>query len=90
MPPMSKIELYAAIRRDARVGMAKRAIQRKHGVGFLTVQKALTSAWPEPQAAAATSQPAGRPQAGDRPDAAGRPGRTLRARMPVGTEQNPV
>jgi len=29
--------------------MTKRAIQRKHGAGLLTVQKALTSAWPEPR-----------------------------------------
>ncbi|MFI6393204.1 hypothetical protein [Nonomuraea sp. NPDC050540] len=40
---MSKVELYAAIRRDARTGMSNRALQTKHGVGFRTVQKAL--AW---------------------------------------------
>jgi transposase len=49
MPPMSKIELYAAIRRDARAGLAMRALQRKYGVGFRTVQRALASAWPEPR-----------------------------------------
>lgn len=49
MPPSSKIELYAAIRRDARAGMASRALQHKYGVGFRTVQRALTSAWPEPR-----------------------------------------
>jgi transposase len=43
----SKVELYAAIRRDARAGMGSRAIQRKHRVGWRTVQQALGSAWPE-------------------------------------------
>lgn len=47
--PKSKVELYAAIRRDARSGMSNRALQPKYGVGFLTVQKAMTSAWPEPR-----------------------------------------
>ncbi|MFC7593429.1 IS21 family transposase [Nonomuraea antimicrobica] len=46
---MSKIELYAAIRRDSRAGMASRALQHKYGVGFRTVQKALASAWPTPR-----------------------------------------
>ncbi|WP_143653587.1 IS21 family transposase [Streptosporangium subroseum] len=46
---MSKVELYAAIRRDARSGMASRALQHKHGVGFRTVQRALASVWPEPR-----------------------------------------
>jgi transposase len=49
MPPMSRIELYAAIRRDARAGMASRALQDRYGVGFRTVRKALASAWPEPR-----------------------------------------
>src|SRR5690606_22244892 len=49
VPRMSKVELYAAIRRDARTGMSNRALQTKHGVGFRTVQKALASAWPEPR-----------------------------------------
>ncbi|MFJ7254143.1 IS21 family transposase [Streptomyces sp. NPDC098085] len=47
--PKSKVDLYAAIRRDAKAGLSSRALQRKYGVGFLTVQKALTSAWPEPR-----------------------------------------
>lgn len=47
--PKSKVNLYAAIRRDAKAGLSSRALQRKYGVGFLTVQKALTSAWPEPR-----------------------------------------
>ncbi|MFD6115276.1 hypothetical protein ACWGQT_12790 [Streptomyces yangpuensis] len=49
MLPKSKVDLYAAIRRDAKAGLSIRALQRKYGVGFLTVQKALTSAWPEPR-----------------------------------------
>ena len=31
--PRSRVDLYAAIRRDARSGMSNRALQRKHGVG---------------------------------------------------------
>jgi transposase len=46
---MSKIELYAAIRRDAKAGLASRALQDKYGVRFRTVQKALASAWPQPR-----------------------------------------
>lgn len=34
VPPKSKVDLYAAIRRDARAGMSNRAVQRKYGVGF--------------------------------------------------------
>lgn len=49
MPPQSKVELYAAIRRDARAGMSGRAIERKHNVGRRTVVKALASAWPQPR-----------------------------------------
>lgn len=30
MPPPSKIELYAAIRRDARAGLSGRALERKY------------------------------------------------------------
>ncbi|WP_441248269.1 hypothetical protein [Kitasatospora sp. McL0602] len=44
MLPKSKVDLYAAIRRDSRAGLSQRALQRKYGVGFLTVQKALESA----------------------------------------------
>jgi transposase len=47
--PRSKVELYAAIRRDARAGMSGRALERKYQVGFRTVHKALASAWPEPR-----------------------------------------
>jgi hypothetical protein len=45
--PRSRVDLYAAIRRDARSGMSNRALQRKHGVGFRTVTSALESAWPK-------------------------------------------
>lgn len=48
MPP-SKVELYAAIRRDARAGMSGRAIEKKYRVGRRTIVKALSSAWPEPR-----------------------------------------
>jgi transposase len=47
--PNSKVDLYAAIRRDARTGMSTRALMRNYGVGFNTVQRALTSAMPEPR-----------------------------------------
>ncbi|MFD0207039.1 MULTISPECIES: IS21 family transposase [Saccharothrix] len=49
MPPTSKVDLYAAIRRDAREGLSQRALERKYGVGRRTVLKALASAWPEPR-----------------------------------------
>ncbi|WP_420802703.1 hypothetical protein [Streptomyces cavernae] len=49
MPPKSKVDLYAAIRRDARAGMSNRALQRKYGVGFRTVKAAMESVWPEPR-----------------------------------------
>ena len=49
MPPTSKVELYAAIRRDARAGLSGRALERKYGVGRRTVVKAVASAWPEPR-----------------------------------------
>ncbi len=49
MLPKSKVNLYAAIRRDSRTGLSNRALMRKYGVGFLTVKKALESAWPEPR-----------------------------------------
>jgi transposase len=45
----SKVELYAAIRRDARAGMSGRAIEKKYRVGRRTVASALASAWPEPR-----------------------------------------
>lgn len=49
MSSTSRVELYAAIRRDARAGMSGRALERKHKVGWRTVRKALSSAWPEPR-----------------------------------------
>jgi Mu transposase, C-terminal domain len=49
MPGMSKIDLYAAIRRDARAGVSKRELQRKYRVGWRTVEFALTSVWPQPR-----------------------------------------
>jgi transposase len=49
MPPMSKVELYAAIRRDARAGSSGRAIEVKYRVSRQTVAKALASAWPQPR-----------------------------------------
>jgi hypothetical protein len=49
VPPKSKVDLYAAIRRDVRAGMSNRAVQRKYGVGFRTVKAAMESVWPEPR-----------------------------------------
>ncbi|MFD8260151.1 IS21 family transposase [Streptomyces griseoluteus] len=46
---MSKVELYAAIRRDHRDGMAMREIERKYNVSWRTVRKAVDSVWPEPR-----------------------------------------
>ncbi|MCA0252609.1 MAG: IS21 family transposase [Actinobacteria bacterium] len=46
----SKVELYAAIRRDARAGKSERELQRLHRVGWRTVKAALDSAWPAPRA----------------------------------------
>ncbi|MFE7707295.1 hypothetical protein ACFU6I_16140 [Streptomyces sp. NPDC057486] len=43
MPQMSKVKLYAAIRRDHRGGMSMRELERKHGVTWWTVRKALDS-----------------------------------------------
>lgn len=45
---MSKVELYAAIRRDHRDGMSMRELERKHGVTWRTMQE-LDSSWPEPR-----------------------------------------
>ncbi|MHA6762454.1 IS21 family transposase [Streptacidiphilus sp. PAMC 29251] len=45
--PVSKIELYAAIRRDAKVeGLSSRALSAKYGVGRRTVATALESVFP--------------------------------------------
>ncbi|MEW9522220.1 IS21 family transposase, partial [Streptomyces tubercidicus] len=49
MPRMSKVELYAAIRRDHRAGTSMRALERKYGATYRTVRKAVNSAWPEPR-----------------------------------------
>ncbi len=49
MSPRSKVELYAAIRRDSRAGMSGRALAGKYQVGRRTVAKALASAWPGPR-----------------------------------------
>lgn len=57
----SRLDLYAAIRRDAKAGLSKRALQRKHGVGYRTVAAALDSAWPK--------QPKPPPKRGSRLDA---------------------
>ena len=46
----SRVELFAAIRRDARAGMSERELQRVHHVGWRTVKAALDSAWPAPRA----------------------------------------
>jgi hypothetical protein len=48
-PPKSKVDLYAAIRRDARSGMSHRALMREYGVGFRTAKAAVDSVWPEPR-----------------------------------------
>jgi transposase len=49
MPQMSKVELYAAIRRDHRAGVTMRELERKYNVAWRTVRKALDSAWPGPR-----------------------------------------
>ena len=50
MPSMSRVELYAAIRRDSRVGgLSGRELARKYRVRRRTVALALSSAWPEPR-----------------------------------------
>jgi hypothetical protein len=47
--PLSKVDLYAAIRRDARGGMSGRAIALNYQISRRTVRAALTSAWPTPR-----------------------------------------
>lgn len=37
---MSKVELFAAIRRDLRAGMSKRAVQGKYRISWHTVDEA--------------------------------------------------
>ena len=46
MPRMSKVELFAAVRRDSRAGMSGRAVAAKYGISRRTVRAALESAWP--------------------------------------------
>lgn len=46
MPRMSKVELFAAIRRESRMGRSGRAIATKYRVSRHTVSDALASAWP--------------------------------------------
>lgn len=46
MATRSRVELYAAIRREYRAGESKSSLQRKYHVAFETVQAALDSAWP--------------------------------------------
>lgn len=46
----SKVELFAAIRRDSRIeGLSVRGLARKYGVHRRMVREALTSAWPAPR-----------------------------------------
>ncbi len=48
--PKSKVELYAAIRRDHRLGgISMRALEHKYGVTWRTVRRALDAQWPEPR-----------------------------------------
>lgn len=48
--PLSKVELYAAIRYDTQVeGLSSRALSAKYGVGRRTVAMALESVWPAPR-----------------------------------------
>jgi len=49
MTRMSRVELYAAIRRDARGGMSGRALEAKYHVGRRTVAAALASVLPKPR-----------------------------------------
>jgi transposase len=48
--PRTKVELFAAIRRDSRLeGLSVRALARKYGVHRRMVREALSSAWPAPR-----------------------------------------
>ena len=50
MAPQSKVELFAAIRRDSRTeGLGVRALARKYEVHRRLVREALASAWPAPR-----------------------------------------
>jgi hypothetical protein len=46
---MSKIDLFAAIRRDARDGMSGCALAGRYKISRCTVKAALASAWPQPR-----------------------------------------
>ncbi|MER7847400.1 hypothetical protein ABTZ03_26030 [Kitasatospora sp. NPDC096077] len=46
MPQISKVELYAAIRRDHRDGMKLRAIERKYNLSWRTIRTAPVTARP--------------------------------------------
>lgn len=46
----NRVDLYSAIRSDARAGLSEREIQRTHHVGWRTVKAALGSAWPSQRA----------------------------------------
>jgi hypothetical protein len=46
---MSKIDLFAAIRRDVRDGLSSRAIEAKYRIGRRTVSAAVASALPPPR-----------------------------------------
>ncbi len=70
---VSKVELYAAIRRDARTGMSGRALERKYNVGRRTIVKAIASAWSEPRKAL--------PRRASRLDPFNRSSRTCSARI---------
>lgn len=45
----TKVELYAAIRRDPRAGLVVRALERKYGVTWRMIRRAPNSHWPEPR-----------------------------------------
>jgi transposase len=50
MAPKTKVELFAAIRRDSRMhGLGVRALARRYQVHRRTVREALSSAWPSPR-----------------------------------------
>ncbi|MFD8562790.1 tyrosine-type recombinase/integrase [Streptosporangium canum] len=47
--PQSKVEVFAAIRRDSRAGLSGRQIAIKYRVSRNTVAEALRQPWPEPK-----------------------------------------
>jgi len=47
--PRSRVELFAAIRRDSRAGLSVRELARKYRVHRRTVREALSCAWPAPR-----------------------------------------